>query len=135
METDHLLQKQNCYNVISLWMLSTPGKAKYYLGMIFCRYERKIKSEILGQLTVLRSYSIIFVLIFSLGRFCYVRFANGLVTEGLKLLHFLIFFMVFVFHMTGTLSWLGHAWWKETGYTDIAKGKFCNKESVSVNMY
>ena len=52
METDHFLQKQNCYNVISLWMLSTPGKAKYYLGMIFCRYKWNIESEIPRQLMV-----------------------------------------------------------------------------------
>ena len=37
-DTDPLLQKQNCFNVISLWILSAPGKAKYHTGIIFCRY-------------------------------------------------------------------------------------------------
>ena len=37
-DTDLSLQKQNCFNVISLWILSTPGKAKYHCGIIFCRY-------------------------------------------------------------------------------------------------
>ena len=50
--------------------------------------------------------------------------------EGVNLLHFLFCLVVFVLNMSGVASWVGTAWWQETGYTDIVKGKFCNKESV-----
>ena len=38
LETDDLTQKQNCFNVISLWILSASGKGRFHTGMIFCRY-------------------------------------------------------------------------------------------------
>ena len=69
-----------------------------------------------------------FILFFH--RFCYVRYANGLVKEGLKLLHFIIMFGNFAVFTGAFLSWLGKAWWQDTGYTDMLKGKFCNKESL-----
>ena len=118
LETDDLTQKQNCFNVISLWILSASGKGRFHTGMIFCRY-----------LTLWNGNYFVFWA-FTIYRFCYVRFANGLVKEGVNLLHFLFCVVIFLLNMSGVASWVGTAWWQETGYTDIVKGKFCNKESV-----
>ena len=60
-------------------------------------------------------------------RFIYVRYASGLLKEGLMLLHSSIFITITVLHLNGFLSWVGRAWWQETNYLDIVKGKFCNK--------
>ena len=62
-------------------------------------------------------------------RFCYVRYADGLVKEGLKLLHYTGFFVNSAVFMAGFLSWVGPAWWQDTGYMNMLKGKFCNKVS------
>ena len=43
------------------------------------------------------------------------------------LLHSLIFIAISLFFVNGFGSWVGRAWWQETNYLDIVKGKFCNK--------
>ena len=45
------------------------------------------------------------------------------------MLHFLIFFINFSVFTAGFCSWVGVAWWQDTGYMGMLKGKFCNKES------
>ena len=35
--------------------------------------------------------------------------------------------------MTGFVSWIGKAWWQDTNYLDIVKGKFCNKVNFESN--
>ena len=60
-------------------------------------------------------------------RFIYVRYASGLLKEGLMLLHSFIFITITLFFLNGFLSWVGRAWWQVTNYLDIVKGKFCNK--------
>ena len=40
LENDNLNHKQNCFNVITLWMISLSGKGRYHCGLMFCRYHR-----------------------------------------------------------------------------------------------
>ena len=69
-----------------------------------------------------------FPVIFSIPlRFIYVRYASGLLKEGLMLLHSLVFIYISLSFVNGFGSWVGRAWWQETNYLDIVKGKICNK--------
>ena len=65
-------------------------------------------------------------------RFAYMRYANGLLKEGRKLLHWLTHILVGAFIVNFLLIWPVKYIWRGENYQDSVKGKLCMKAVWSV---
>ena len=82
-------QLTNCTIFLTIWMASIGSRGIFHIGLIFCR---------------LTLYEYFFFSIknhFSISRFIYVRYATGLLEDGISLLHWatIIFISFFSFHI------------------------------------
>ena len=80
-------QLRNCFYFITSWMFSL-GRMKYQLTLVFCRF-------IIWFLKIL-DYCHWSTCIF---RYLYVRFASGLMKEGIKLLHLLTIIIIAIYYV------------------------------------
>ena len=70
-------QLQNCKVFITVWMISFSSRVSFHFLMIFCRQRTYFG----------KCFPILFLKF--LCRFIYVRYASGLLKEGLSMLHWL----------------------------------------------
>ena len=64
-------------------------------------------------------------------RFVYMRYANGLLKEGRKLLHWLTHLFVGAFILNLLLIWPVKYIWRGQNYQDSVKGKLCMKANFT----
>ena len=60
-----------------------------------------------------------------------MRYANGLLKEGKKLLHWLTLIFLIAYILNIVLIWPVKAVWKGTYFMDTVKGKFCMKVNLT----
>ena len=64
-------------------------------------------------------------------RFFYVRYASGLIKEGLTLLHKLTLILVTTFIIWHFFMWQGRAWFYGSAFRESIKGKICMKANLT----
>ena len=106
-------QLTNCTIFLTLWMASIGSRGIFHIGLIFCRdnHQKKIRH-------FLRKSNHIYIF-----RYIYVRYATGLLEDGISLLHWatLIFISFFCIHIMlihpmrwSSLSLCLFIWFKST---------------------
>jgi len=98
-------------------MSTFPNRGIYHVGTLFCRYE-------IFQYCLVQYWQWVF-------RFVYMRYANDLLKEGRKLLHWLTHIFVGAFIMNLLLIWPVKYIWRDNNYQDSVKGKLCMKANFT----
>ena len=111
---------------MSSWMLGTPNKGIFITVMMICRC--KANNFALVSLWLINVTMIFFA------RNAYVRYAPGLLKDGIQLLHWLMIIFISTAVTHGFFIWHVKAWWRGTYFESTVKFKMCTRdmdESVS----